>query len=588
MNDKNNRRQYQRHAQDPPELGYLLTEDPGYKPGTTMIDPSRTLYVDVLNKCRGGAAFRTPRPIEPETTVSLLTYSDTEKLWYVSRGEVKWVEKASDPFNNFVAGLEISKQEKTSEKISPVVECPELPDPSDFRFFNQTDLFGAIPREALSSLLNSLTYREIKSGERFIKQGDPGDIFYIVQDGACVAYVEKDQKTHTVGRMGKGDVVGEMAMLTGEPRSAHVEAETDMKIWGLSRRQFDIIAEENPDLRSFLTKLVADRFSGRKLTAERAIGKYIITDIIGRGGYSIVYKGVHSGLNMPVAIKMMRHNLAMDPQFLRNFRAEAKTIANLNHENIIKVYDIEELYRTVFIVMELVEGETIKELIQREKAIPYPQIVSVLIQVCQALAYAHREGIIHRDVKPANMFIKGGDSVKLLDFGLSCTTGSGNLGFSGTVGFMSPEEIEGETVDQRSDIYALGITTYEMLTGQRPFPEDDFLALLDRHLDEDIPDPALIRTDIPEALRQFVLKACARKCDQRYQTVDEALDILLPLAGEIGLTPGRPTRNKRSLTTLHLIYEDEQRLALKQLLEDFSAKALKIGVEFKAAEFPEI
>ena len=239
MEAKNNRRKSQRQALDPPELGYLLTEDPGYKPGTTMIDP-------------------------------------------------------------------------------PV-------------------LFESIPRKALCPLLNSLTYRKIKAGDRFINQGDPGDFLYIVQDGACVAYVEKDQKTHTVGRMGKGDVVGEMALLTGEPRSAHVTAETDMKLWGLSRRQFDVIAGENPDLRNFLTELVADRFSGRKWTAERAIGKYIITDIIGRGGYSIVYKGVHSGLNMPVAIKMMRHNLAMDPEFLSNFQTEAKIIANLNHENIIKV-----------------------------------------------------------------------------------------------------------------------------------------------------------------------------------------------------------------------------------------------------------
>jgi serine/threonine protein kinase len=517
-----------------------------------------------------------------------VAYNDNEKLWYVSQGEVKWVEKISGPLNNFLVGLEISKQESTGEQITPAIESPGFPNPSDFQFFYETNLFGSIPREALCSLLNGLTYREIKSGDRFINQGDPGDIFYIVQEGACVAYVEKDQKTHTVGRMGKGDVVGEMAILTGEPRSAHVEAETDMKIWGLSRRQFDVIAAENPDLRSFLTALVADRFSGRKLTAERAIGKYIITDIIGRGGYSIVYKGVHSGLNMPVAIKMMRHNLAMNPEFLNNFQTEAKIIANLNHENIIKVYDIEQLYRTVFIVMELVEGETIKELLQREKTIPYPLIVNVLIQICQALAYAHRKGIIHRDVKPADMFIKGGDRVKLLDFGLSCPIGSEKLDFSGTVAFMSPEEIEGESVDQRSDIYALGITTYEMLTGQCPFPEDDFLALIDMHLDEDIPDPALIRPDIPEALKQFVLKACARKCDQRYQTVDQVMDVLLPLAGEMGLTPSLPSKTKRGLTTLHLIYEDEQRLALKQLLEEFNAKARKIGVELKAAEFPEI
>ena len=588
MDDKSNRRKWSRQALDPPELGYLLTEDPGYKAGTTLIDTPVALYVDLINKSRGGAALKAPRLIEPDTAVSLLTYNDIEKLWYAFQGEVKWVEKETDSSHNYMVGLEISRQEKPGRKSTPPVECPVIPNPSDFEFIHQTNLLASIPREALCSLLNSLTYQEVKAGERFISQGDSGDYLFVVQDGTCVAYVEKDGEIHTVGRLGKGDVVGEMAMLTGEPRSAHVEAETDMRLWGLSRRRFDIIADENPDLRSFLTELVADRFSARKLTAERTIGKYIITDIIGRGGYSIVYKGVHSGLNMPVAIKMMRHNLAMNPEFLDNFQREAQIIANLNHENIIKVYDIEELFRTVFIIMELGEGETIKELIQREKKISYPLIISVLIQLCQALIYAHQQGIVHRDVKPANMFIKSGDRVKLLDFGLSCTTGSENLDFSGTVAFMSPEEIEGETVDHRSDIYALGITTYEMLTGQRPFPEDDLLSLIDMHLEQDIPDPADIRADVPEALRQFVLKACARKPEDRYQSIGEVVELLLPLAEEFGLTTELRAQNKKGLTTLHLIYDDGQRLALKKLLEDFNTKARKIGVELKAAEFPEI
>ena len=588
MDDKSNHRKSRRQALAPPELGYLLTEDPGHKAGTTLIDTPVALYVDLINKSRGGAALKASRPIEPETTVSLMTYNEIEKLWYPFHGEVKWVEKAADSSYNYMVGLEIERQKKADRKLSPDVECPGILNPSDFEFIHQTNLFTSIPRDALCSLLNSLTYREIKAGERFISQGDSGDYLFVVQDGACVAYVEKDQDAHIVGRLGKGDFVGEMAMLTGEPRSAHVEAETDMKLWGLSRRRFDVIADENPDLRSFLTELVADRFSGRKLTAERTIGKYIITDIIGRGGYSIVYKGVHSGLNMPVAIKMMRHNLAMDPEFLKNFQREAEIIANLNHENIIKVYDIEKLFRTVFIIMELGEGETIKEMIQREKKISYPLIVNVLIQLCSALTYAHQQGIVHRDVKPANMFIKSGDRVKLLDFGLSCPTGSDNLGFSGTVAFMSPEEIEGESVDHRSDIYALGITTYEMLTGQRPFPEGDLLSLIEMHLEQDIPDPATIRSDIPETLRRFVLKACARNPDDRYQSIEAVLEALLPLAEELGLSPDPRARNKKGLTTLHLIYEDGQRLALKQLLEEFNAKARKIGVELKAAEFPEI
>ena len=588
MDDKRNRRRWTRQALDPPELGYLLAEDRGYKAGTTLIDTPVALYVDLINKSQGGAALKAPRSIETATTVSLLTYSDNEKLWFTFQGDVKWVEKEPDSSNNYIVGLEISRQEKPGHHLSPAVESPGIPNPSDFEFIHQTNLFTSTPRKALCSLLNSLTYREVKAGDRFIRQGDSGDHLFVIQDGACVVYVEKDQETYTVGRLARGDVVGEMAMLTGEPRSAHVEAETDMKLWGLSRSKFDVIADENPDLRSFLTELVADRFSGRKLTAERTIGKYIITDIIGRGGYSIVYKGVHSGLNMPVAIKMMRHNLAMDPKFLNKFQREAKIIANLNHENIIKVYDIENLFRTVFIIMELGEGETIKELIQREKQISYPRIVNVLIQSCRALTYAHQQGIVHRDVKPANMFIKSGDRVKLLDFGLSCTAGSENPEFSGTVAFMSPEEIEGEIVDHRSDIYALGITTYEMLTGQRPFPEDDLLSLIEMHLEQNIPDPAAVRSDIPEALRQFVLKACARKPDDRYQSIDEVLGVLLPLAEELGLTPDLRTHLKKGLTTLHLIYEEGQRLALKQLLEDFNAKARKIGVELKAADFPEI
>jgi serine/threonine protein kinase len=127
-----------------------------------------------------------------------------------------------------------------------------------------------------------------------------------------------------------------------------------------------------------------------------------------------------------------------------------------------------------------------------------------------------------------------------------------------------------------------------MLTGQRPFPEDDLLSLIEMHLEQNIPDPAAVRSDIPEALRQFVLKACARKPDDRYQSIDEVLGVLLPLAEELGLTPDLRTHHKKGLTTLHLIYEEGQRLALKQLLEDFNAKARKIGVELKAADFPEI
>jgi CRP-like cAMP-binding protein len=588
MESQPNRRRWNREDLEPPGLGYLLTEDPGYESGTAFIDPPENLYVDLLNKCRGGAALKTGKPILPDTTVSLVSYDRREKSWQIFRGETRWVREVAGTPRNFLVGLELEPHDERPANHELDLECRELPNPSDIHFFNRTRLFSSIPREALCPLLNSLTYKEIKAGERFMVQGEPGDSFFIIQRGTCAVFVEKDHRKYTVGRMESGDVVGEMAILTGEPRSAHVEAESDMQLWGLSRRKFDAIAEQYPELRSFLTELVADRFSTRTLTADRTIGKYVITDIIGQGGFSIVYKGVHSGLNMPVAIKMMKHDLAMDNEFLSRFRTEAKMIANLNHENIIKVYDIEELYRTVFIIMELIDGETIKELIKREKIIAFPRIINFLLQICNGLEYAHQQGIVHRDVKPANMFIGSDDHVKLLDFGLSCTTGSENIDFSGTAAFMSPEEIEGDIVDQRSDIYALGIATYEMLTGKRPFPEDDLMALMDMHLEQDIPDPAKIRTDTPEEIRQIVLTACARKPVQRYQDISQVLEVLTPLARKLGLSQPDISQEKKAMITMHLIYREEKRLALKKLMEEFSLKAREIGVELKAAEFPEI
>ena len=131
MDAQNNRRKCERQALDPPGLGYLLTEDSGYKSGTAIIDPPLNLYVDVLNTCRGGAAVKTPRPIEPDTAVSLLTYNDGEKLWYVSQGEVKWTIRVSGPFNNFLVGLEIKTHAEAGEKLSLAAECTEILNPSD-------------------------------------------------------------------------------------------------------------------------------------------------------------------------------------------------------------------------------------------------------------------------------------------------------------------------------------------------------------------------------------------------------------------------------------------------------------------------
>ena len=243
--------------------------------------------------------------------------------------------------------------------------------------------------------------------------------------------------------------------------------------------------------------------------------------IIQRGGFSIIYKGMHLGPNMPVAIKMMRHDLAMDPDFLRTFRNEAKTIAGLDHQNIIKVYDIEERFQTVFLIMEYLEGETLNKMLNRLKIIPPGLAVHYLIQIGSGLQYAHSRGIIHRDVNSSNLLIQRDDQLKILDFGLACPIGTHDFNSFGTLAYMAPEQIRGDPMDQRTDIFALGITAYEMLVGRRPFPEEDAQALEEMHLNHDIPDPEASVADLPKGLRRFIIKSCQRDPGLRYDDFNQ-------------------------------------------------------------------
>jgi tRNA A-37 threonylcarbamoyl transferase component Bud32 len=398
----------------------------------------------------------------------------------------------------------------------------------------RTKFLRFISEDADGPVLKNMRYMQIQAGKRFITQGEAADAAYIIQRGTCQLVVEKDGDLHPVGHRAEGDIVGVMAILTGEPRSAHVEAETDMEVWVLNRDQFEHISSEQPGLLDFLTELVADRFDSRRPIADRTIGQYVATDIIGRGGFSIIYKGTHAQLNMPVAIKMMRHHLAMDPDFLRNFQNEAKTIASLNHENIIKVYDIEERFKTVFLIMEYLAGEPLSGKLKRLKAIPPTLAVHFLTQICSGLQYAHRRGIIHRDINSSNVIIRRHDRLKILDFGLACPIGTKDFSSLGTIAYMAPEQIENDPMDQRTDIYAVGITAFEMVVGNRPFPEDDVQALVHMHLTHDIPDPAASAPDLPQDLQRFITKACQRDPNNRYGDMAQALADLRQIAPKTG------------------------------------------------------
>jgi serine/threonine protein kinase len=278
----------------------------------------------------------------------------------------------------------------------------------------------------------------------------------------------------------------------------------------------------------------------------------------------------------------------MDSDFLDTFRNEAHIIASLDHENIIKIYDIEERFRTLFIIEELVTGESLRNMLGRLGRIPLKLSIDFLIQICSGLDYAHREGIIHRDINPTNIFVKQNDRIKILDFGLACPIGTEDFASLGNVGYMAPEQIKSETLDERTDIYALGITAFEMLTGKKPFPVDDIRTLMKMHLECDVPDPAESIPNMPAALRAFIQKACCRDPNGRYRNVSQAMNRLQVLGQEIGLKEYTLPNEKINMASLVLAYKDEQAFEFKRLMDQIHSKARDVGIILKCAGFTDI
>jgi len=459
----------------------------------------------------------------------------------------------------------------------------------DFNFLMKTGILCAVPDEGKSHVLACMVPLSLKPGERLISQGDKGDSLFLIQHGSCVVSLDKDGVSHPISRLKAGDLVGEMAILTGETRTANVDAETDMLVWSIGRTQFDDLCAVYREVREFLTQIVTKRLSSTKFTAEKTIGKYAIHELLGQGGWSIVYKGVHSALNLPVAIKMLKHDMAMDADFLDKFQNEAKIVAGLNHENIVRVYDIEHLYRTVFIMMEYLEGTALDEILDTIPRLPFHRVLDLLIQVCHGLNYAHSKGIVHQDIKPANIFVQDDDRVKIVDFGLACPTGSEDvIGLPGTPFYMAPEQIEGDPVDGRTDIYSLGITAFEMATGRRPFPQNDVRSLLQSHREEPVPDPRELNPELPAKFAAFVRAATQKEPELRFQQMGEVIDQLMPLFDKTALRRRSGSAEKRKMMSLFMFYRDDQQLELSRLVEKFTRELKQLGADLRVTNLDDV
>ena len=254
--------------------------------------------------------------------------------------------------------------------------------------------------------------------------------------------------------------------------------------------------------------------------------RYEIIEQIGTGGMSDVYKAKCHKLNRYVAIKVMKSEFSEDKTFVSKFRAEAQSVAGFTHPNVVNVYDVGDENGIYYIVMELVEGITLKKYIEKRGKLPFKEAVSIAIQVANGLDAAHKHHIVHRDIKPQNIIISKEGKVKVTDFGIAKVASSSTINSSSTMGsvhYISPEQARGGYSDERSDIYSLGITIFEMLTGTVPFDGDSTVAVAVQHIQDEIPAPSTVAADIPVSIDKIVLKCTQKKPDRRYQSAAELI-----------------------------------------------------------------
>ncbi|MGN0658606.1 MAG: Stk1 family PASTA domain-containing Ser/Thr kinase [Emergencia sp.] len=260
-------------------------------------------------------------------------------------------------------------------------------------------------------------------------------------------------------------------------------------------------------------------------------GRYELIEKIGEGGMAVVYKAKCRLLNRYVAIKILRPEFTRDAQFVENFKKESQAAANLQHPNIVSVYDVGKEGNIHFIVMELIDGRPLSDIISEEAPFDYKRAIQITRQVASALSLAHRNNIIHRDVKPHNIMITRDGTAKLTDFGIAKAVSDSTLvtetsRIIGSVHYFSPEQARGAYVDERSDIYSLGIVLYEMLTGQVPFDGENPVQVALMHINDEITPPSKLVPGIPPALEKLVMKATDKFQSNRYRNADELLEDL--------------------------------------------------------------
>jgi serine/threonine protein kinase len=426
--------------------------------------------------------------------------------------------------------------------------------------------FRDLPEDAIRRLEKLMQPRKFAIDAPLMCQGDPGDGFLVVESGRVRVTVCDDNGEVVFQRfIDAPAVLGEAAVLTGEKRTATITAQAPVHAFFVDSETLRNLCAAYPPTAAFLTALVGDRLMASD--SIRKVGKYEVTGRLGSGGVATVFAAVHPQLDRPVALKMLSHALVFDRAFASHFVSEARLVAQLDHPNIVRVYDTEKAYGTHFIVMEKLSGDVLHTPADGGQMRSWASVRRILVQVLDALAYSHSRGLIHRDIKPSNVFMTRDGIVKLLDFGIAMDMDGPSVRegkILGTPAYMSPEQASGQRLDGRSDLYSTGILAYELCTGMRPFRGDTSDAILRAHVHAPMPDPRVLAPDIPDEIAEFILNATAKAPADRQRSCAEAADKLRVQDARAG--------DEHGVATLAVTFPQSRRTELERAIEEMAAR----------------
>jgi len=375
--------------------------------------------------------------------------------------------------------------------------------------------FAELSQHVREAVAMHAAVREFQAGEVLLKQGEAADCLLVMLEGEADVLVEESGRSHRIARLDRHTVVGEMALVTHEVRSANVVAVSAGAAALIGRDDFEHIAGRYPRLSIALSELMAERVG--TLTIDvlcgKRIGRYEVRQRIGRGAMGIVYAAVECETGREVALKMLRHDLTFDRMAAQRFDQEAEIVLGLDHPHVVRVYEQFSAFGTSFIAMELCDGPSLADIVEHVGPLPDDVVRRLIGGVAQGLIAARDAGIAHRDLKPSNVMVSDDGIAKLADFGLARSLSSDLAGLTafgqivGTPRYMSPEQLSGERGDHRADLFALGCIAYELITGEPLFQAAKFSQLLKERMQFSLPEPAAIRPGLDHEL-YALLDAC--------------------------------------------------------------------------------